>query len=466
MAATVKERKFMEIAVEDMLKSRAEHANKIDPLVGAVLVGKKGVELDRAHRGALREGDHAEYTLIERIHGDKDLEGASLYVTLEPCTSRNPPKKPCAERIAKARIRKVFVGMTDPNPVISGRGIQYLLDHHIEVQFFDLDFIEEIRAANRHFITYCESAENELENEEFEGPSETETEPVLTASLDDLSLKVIQNYLIRRGRALDLGSEDLWIHMMKNGFVEKVNSREFRPTTAGLLLFGEKPADFLVHSCIFVEEHVGHRVTTGEIVGPLLGIRDLLVKFLRKGMRTFTEIQQFDRIEIEEYPIEVLREAVVNALAHRDYRAGWHTTIQKYRDRIVIRSPGQPLRPNTLQRLRSFTAAPYSRNPRIASTLRQMGWMEERARGLRQMRNLMLERGLRPPTFDVEGAYLIVTFYGQEGAWQGVRVAPELLGVLDELERETMILIMRQGRVSTAQCAANLGVSVATARRY
>jgi ATP-dependent DNA helicase RecG len=82
----------MEMAVDEMLKSRSEHTHKYDPLVGAVLVGPDANLMGATHRGDLRIGDHAEFTLIERYLRDRSLEGATLYVTLEPCTRRNPPK--------------------------------------------------------------------------------------------------------------------------------------------------------------------------------------------------------------------------------------------------------------------------------------------------------------------------------------------------------------------------------------
>src|ERR1022692_2137561 len=107
-------KKFMEMAFAEMLKSRAEHQDKKDPLVGAVLISSKGDVLGTAYRGALRVGDHAEYTLIERLLSNANLEGATLFVTLEPCVSRSASKTPCAERIVQARIRHVVVGMPDP----------------------------------------------------------------------------------------------------------------------------------------------------------------------------------------------------------------------------------------------------------------------------------------------------------------------------------------------------------------
>jgi len=153
MPSSKADRKFMESAVEEMRKSLSEHRHKQDPLVGAVLVGTNGNVLAATHRGDLRVGDHAEYTLIDRYLSDKNLDGATLYVTLEPCTRRNPPKKPCAERVVGARIRRVFVGMTDPNPDICGRGVQYLMNHGVEVDFFDLDLVHEIRLWQPRVVT-------------------------------------------------------------------------------------------------------------------------------------------------------------------------------------------------------------------------------------------------------------------------------------------------------------------------
>src|SRR3989442_10780557 len=126
MATSKKDRGFMELAVEEMRRSRSEHAHKHDPLVGAVLVSANGRLLGKAHRGGLRVGDHAEYTLLERELGDRHLEGATLYVTLEPCTVREAPKVACAKRIVAARLKKVWVGMLDPNPDIQGHGVNHL----------------------------------------------------------------------------------------------------------------------------------------------------------------------------------------------------------------------------------------------------------------------------------------------------------------------------------------------------
>src|SRR6266404_8443751 len=75
-ACAAADRKFMQIAFEEMVRSRSEHKEKSDPMVGAVLVDKDGQHLGSTHRGDLRIGDHAEFTLIERYLRSADLEGA------------------------------------------------------------------------------------------------------------------------------------------------------------------------------------------------------------------------------------------------------------------------------------------------------------------------------------------------------------------------------------------------------
>ena len=78
-------RPYMELAIEEMNKSRNEPRpdGKVPPKVGAILLFPDG-KIERAHRGELRDGDHAEFTLLERKLGNKKLDNCILFTTLEP----------------------------------------------------------------------------------------------------------------------------------------------------------------------------------------------------------------------------------------------------------------------------------------------------------------------------------------------------------------------------------------------
>lgn len=457
----------MELAIEEMLQSRSEHGQRYDPLVGAVLVGANGTVLGKAHRGSLRAGDHAEFTLIERYLGNTNLDGSTLYVTLEPCTFRELPKISCARRIIAARVKRVFVGMLDPNPKILGHGVNFLQRNGVEVDFFDHDLHDRIRHENRLFGEQFEMAEESIpESEERESPSEKEKEPLSIVSIDDLAPEVIEQYLDARKMSFIPGSAELWEFFRRNGFVARdLATNRFIPTVAGLLLFGKTPEDILMQSKVKAEAHKGVNVIAPDIGGPLLLLPEKIKEFLNKNMQSFAVIHEFKRVEEPEYPWEAIREAVVNALVHRDYREGARVSVQLLKDRLVIKSPGLPLRPISLEKIRSYNAVPYSRNPRIAETFFQMDLMEERGWGLPKMRDHLVNRGLPPPQFSIESGYFIVTFYEAEVGLGKVRIAPELQAKLTERQKKILDLARERGRVDRAGIVAALKVSKNTVAR-
>ena len=145
-----KDHEFASIAVAEARKSKSE-PNKISPFVGAVAV-RKGKMLGAAHRGELGEGNHAEFTLLEKKLARERLSGATIYTTLEPCTNRNHPKKPCCQWLIDRKVARVVIGTLDDNPEVQGNGERRLQEHGIEVSRFSRDLADELDELNRDFI--------------------------------------------------------------------------------------------------------------------------------------------------------------------------------------------------------------------------------------------------------------------------------------------------------------------------
>jgi pyrimidine deaminase RibD-like protein len=143
-------RKFMEMAVTAARKCEPEDG-RVHPKVGVVVV-RDGVVLATAYRGELGAGDHAEFTALEKKLPDAVVAGATVYTTLEPCTSRNHPKLPCASRLIERRVKRVVIGMHDPNPTVYGGGWAKLQEAGIATADFESDLKEEIKEMNRDFI--------------------------------------------------------------------------------------------------------------------------------------------------------------------------------------------------------------------------------------------------------------------------------------------------------------------------
>jgi diaminohydroxyphosphoribosylaminopyrimidine deaminase/5-amino-6-(5-phosphoribosylamino)uracil reductase len=145
---TLKDRheKFMKAALGFARKGLGKTSP--NPAVGAVIVRKGQVVAAGFHRKA--GAPHAEVEALSQLKGNA-RQGDTLYVTLEPCNhfGRTPP---CTEAILEKRIRKVVVGMKDPNPNVTGGGCDYLSGHGVEVVTGVLE--EECRRLNEWFVTY------------------------------------------------------------------------------------------------------------------------------------------------------------------------------------------------------------------------------------------------------------------------------------------------------------------------
>jgi ATP-dependent DNA helicase RecG len=280
-----------------------------------------------------------------------------------------------------------------------------------------------------------------------------------------LSSEAILNSLWRRKIDTRFASDEFWTLFKNLRYVTEVEGH-LVPTVAGVVLFCSAPADLLPQCRISIEAIRGDRSVQADFSGPLIFFRDHLDHFVKNQFKYFTEIRGLDRIQEPEYPFEAVREVAFNAVLHRDYKAGAHVHISLTDETFVVRSPGSLLEPLSLAALQEFNAPQYSRNPYIARALYQLGWVEEKASGLRRMRDAMLAAGLPKPSFAHEGGYLIVTLRSDRGTKRGPGLSSEQLADLSARELKIIDFISRKGSVTAQQCASTLRVDVTTARHY
>lgn len=135
------------------LAKKAEGFTSPNPMVGAIIV-KEGKIISEAYH--LRPGTpHAEALAIQKI-GEK-AKGSTLYVNLEPCCHKEKRTPPCTQEIIKAGISKVVIGMVDPNPKVSGKGILELKNAGIEIKTGVMEY--ECKKLNESYIKYIKTGE-------------------------------------------------------------------------------------------------------------------------------------------------------------------------------------------------------------------------------------------------------------------------------------------------------------------
>jgi pyrimidine deaminase RibD-like protein len=146
---TAAERRYMELAIEESRRCIPEDSRP-RPRVGVVVVTRRHI-LATAFRGQEKAGEHAEFFALENRLRHVSVAGATVYTTLEPCTTRNHPKIPCARRLIERKVARVVIGMLDPDPRITGRGVMMLRDANIEIELFPGDLAAQVEDENREF---------------------------------------------------------------------------------------------------------------------------------------------------------------------------------------------------------------------------------------------------------------------------------------------------------------------------
>lgn len=453
---------YMRMAVDVMKKSISEgKKDKPSPHVGAVLVFPDGT-VDTAYRGEFRAGDHAEYTVLDKKNRHQELSGCWLFATLEPCApgARNAPKVSCAERIVNARISEVWFGIEDKNPKVDHGGIAYLLDNDVKVHQFDPEFHKEIEDANKRFNTWAEMQNAEAKAKKSK-PKDYLNEKAMATNMNSLSEEALQKFLTESGRRWKPNS-DLFLQELKEmellEYDEKTNN--YLPTGNAILLFGKRPRNKFPQAAVKAKVDFGNGEFGAETFDdPLALIPDEVENWVIKVLPASFARSKFKAEQVPAFPVEVIREALINAIVHRDYaKDGAKVQLEIKPDRIIVKSPGAPAPPVTIESLKNFTATSWSRNKKLTFIFNEMGYMEESEIGMDTFRSLRDKHHLPLPIINYDGSNVIVTFPRTADAVKKVS-GKEAIDKLNEVELAGYDFVRSRKEVSKKEYADHFDLS-------
>ena len=237
-----------------------------------------------------------------------------------------------------------------------------------------------------------------------------ERSAVSGVELEDLDQSALQEYIERRAPFL-LGDKSAEQVAARFGLVASSGGRTL-PTVAGLVLFGSHPQLLNPEWGM-----VAVRIRGTKIADPLEERADLegpLPELLRQGLAFTSEHTQtvanlVDPEDAEpEYPETAVREALLNALVHRDYRLSGRVTLRIYDDRLEVWSPGGMPVQLSLEHLAQHGGVSFPRNPVLAAAARSMGLLDQIGRGLPTIRKAMAEVSSHPAQFGVSPSDFLV----------------------------------------------------------
>ena len=407
-------KEYMKLAVEVMKNSILERKkDNPSPYVGAVLVFPDGT-VETAYRGELREGDHAEYTLLDKKNRHRDLSGCWLFATLEPCApgARNAPKISCSERIVNARIKDVWFGIEDKNPTVDHGGIDHLIENNVNVIQFEPIFHKEIEEVNMEFMKWA-NMKNIEDKEKKTKPQDHLNERADATNIDNLSEIALFKFITLSKRESSPLSTELLQELKEMDLLEyNEKTKRYLPTGNAILLFGNSPRNKFPQSAVKAKVNYGDGTTGTETFDDaLVLIPDKIEDWLKKVLPASIDRSKFKAEHIPSFPINVIREAIINALVHRDYAIdGAKIQLDVFHDKIVVKSPGEPLLPITIEKLNNFTATSYSRNKKITFIFNEMNYMEESALGMDTFKSMIENYELPLPVFEYDGINTVISF--------------------------------------------------------
>jgi len=284
--------------------------------------------------------------------------------------------------------------------------------------------------------------------------------PAQKTTLADLDLAKVTDYI---KNANETGRRNIATGESPQTVLKKIGLiRDSKPTWAAILLFGKDPQRNLsqatIHCGLFRADEISvldDRMVMGTIIEQ---VNDA-IEFIRKNIRVaFVMTGEPERKQVWDYPLPALREAVINAVCHRDYTISSSVEIRIMEDSLKVWSPGRLTAGITLPEL--FTShASVLRNKGIAQILYDIGWIERWGSGIQKICTTCAEVGMPEPVFREDQGFSVIFQKDVFNRDYLVRAG------LSERQISAVFYARENGKITNADYQRTADVSAATARR-
>lgn len=234
-------------------------------------------------------------------------------------------------------------------------------------------------------------------------------------------------------------------------------------TRAAVLLFHDKPEKYVfgAYAKVGYFETDADLIYQDEFHGSLITMPDEIADTIyRKYFRGIISYEGLQRIEDFPVPRPALREAILNAIVHRDYTTGVPIQIKVFPDCVIVYNDGRlPENWTITDLLKRHRSRPY--NPKIAYAFYRAGYIETWGRGIERITSACKEAGKPEPLFEASSSEITVTFYTRNNESFAEKFADEFVEkfVENENQRTILKLMLEQPTISAKKIAERIGMT-------
>ena len=365
-----------------------------------------------------------------------------IYAFEETSASGESPEKLFSDEAINSDIYIALIGSDYGNILESGISATELeYDLYNKAHNDALIYLKNTKFRDEKTNQFIDKIRNEHSYQRFNDHYELFTQ--IRRSLGDFILKNLKNYKSFDSEILlnsscddvDMETLELFFSALDYGPIKKIRDEkgltkvlstikagdyengEFRLNNAGALFFAKDISKFNIsHEVKMVRFFDNEGLHTFENIQSNVSLLKLLKEaemFFYKATNHVSRINGFERETTHEYPFEAIREALVNALAHRDYSITTAPiTFYIYNDRIEIKSPGRLVYPLKVDDLEDNDSV--HRNEIICNIFSKTKYMEHVGTGIRRMKDAMISHGLNEPEFVESGEFFKVIFWSNQ----------------------------------------------------